>query len=151
MSYEKKTLLYSVRRALSLHALLTRYRSIENQAVNQRNQSLKKSSDCPPLVNTEPKKINQIIWGEKYTSPQQPEAKKTHRALQVRGTCIQEPGAAQRSMQTLLFCRNSHFLFSWISLKEARDLNTPEKIVGTNGYHCTVRSILPRIRLVPYG
>ena len=37
-------------------------------------------------------------------------------------TCIHDPGAAQRSMQTLLFCRNSHFLLSWTSLKLARDL-----------------------------
>jgi hypothetical protein len=31
MSFEKKTLLYSVRRALSLHALLTLYRSLMSQ------------------------------------------------------------------------------------------------------------------------
>ncbi len=37
-------------------------------------------------------------------------------------TCIQEPGAAHRSMHTRDFCRNSNLRFSWMSLKEALDL-----------------------------
>ena len=37
-------------------------------------------------------------------------------------TCIHDPGAAHRSIHTLLFWRNSHFLLSWTSLKVALDL-----------------------------
>ena len=36
-------------------------------------------------------------------------------------TCIHDPGAAHRSMQTRDFWRNSNFLFSWTNLKEARE------------------------------
>jgi len=38
-------------------------------------------------------------------------------------TCIHDPGAAQRSMQTLDFCKNSCFLFNCTNLNEARERN----------------------------
>lgn len=36
-------------------------------------------------------------------------------------TCDHEPGAAQRSSTAFDFDRRSYFLFSWISLKDARE------------------------------